>query len=108
MSQTISQPKMVSAKTPAEVLNYLVDFTPEISANEPGDTISAINSVTVQGNSGALSVVSSTINSGAMGIGIRLSGGNPGILYTITVNVSLVSGQIFERCFRLPVVAQRG
>lgn len=103
-----AQPQTVTGKTPAEVLNYLADFSAEIAANEPGDSITAINSVVCKGTPATLAVASSGINQAGTGVMIRLTSGSPGVTYSVVVNISLASSQTMERTFMVPVVAVRG
>lgn len=103
-----AQPQTLTGKTPSEVLNYLADFSAEIAANEPGDTIASIGSIAFKGAPATLYAASQGINAAKTGVMIRLSGGSAGVSYTVVVNVVMASGMIFERSFTLPVVAVRG
>lgn len=103
-----AQPTTLTGKTPAEVLNYLADFSAEIAANEPGDTIATINSIGFKGAPATLYAAAQAINQAATGVMLRLAAGSAGVTYTVTLNVTMASGMIFERSFLLPVVAARG
>lgn len=96
---------MTTGKTPAEILNFLADFSAEIAANEPTDTISSAAVAVLPTDVTASGVA---VNTARTGVTMQLSGGTAQTAYTVTTTATMTSGQIFQRSFFLPCVAARG
>jgi hypothetical protein len=88
-------------KDPADVLDYILDIGPAIVGND-GDGIATLSVSVVPNNPGGL-VVQSTTADGSC-IVLWLSGGQTGVIYTITFRITTINGRALQRSILLPVL----
>lgn len=89
-------------KDPGDTLDYVFDIAPALTAN-PGDGISALNVTISPDQPGDLDLASASVD-GARAV-LWLTGGQAGVNYTVTVNVTTGGGRTLARSIALPVVA---
>jgi hypothetical protein len=90
------------SKDPGDILDYQLDIEPALIGNE-GDTISSVDIDIEPSQPGDLNLD----NTAADGyrIVLWLSGGQPNVIYNVTVLVVLASGRTLQRTILLPVIA---
>ncbi len=88
-------------KDPVDVLDYQFDISPALVGND-GDTISTLDVTIEPANPGDL-VLNSTTTDGAVAI-LWLSGGQPGMIYTVNLMITTVNGRTINRTILLPVL----
>lgn len=91
-----------AAKDPRDILDYQVDIGPAL-AGDPGDAIATVDIAVIPGNPGDVTV-DSTVADGTRVV-LWVSGGQAGVVYTVTVQVSTVNGRTVQRSILLPVVS---
>ena len=90
------------AKDPDDVLDYQFDISPVVVGND-GDGIATLD-VTARPDQAGDIEITKVIADGPRAI-IWLSGGQAGIVYTITITIATVSGRAINRSILLPVIA---
>ncbi len=88
-------------KDPGDVLDYILDIAPAITGND-GDGIATLDVTLLPSNPGDLVVQSSTTDGSR--IILWLSGGQAGIVYTVSFNISTINGRSLQRSVLLPVL----
>lgn len=88
-------------KDPGDTLDYQLDISPAVVGNA-GDSIATLDLTISPRNPGDLSV-SSTSADGCHAV-FWLTGGQNGIVYTITVLITTVNGRTLQRSILLPVL----
>ncbi len=88
-------------KDPSDVLDYILDIGPAIVGND-GDSIATLDIGSAPANPGDLVIQSSTTDGSR--IILWLSGGQAGIVYTLTFAISTVNGRSLQRSVLLPVL----
>jgi hypothetical protein len=89
-------------KDPGDVLDYILDISPAIIGND-GDGISTLDVAISPSNPGDLTLQSSTTDGSR--IVLWLTGGQAGIVYTITFTISTTNGRSLVRSVLLPVLS---
>jgi hypothetical protein len=89
-------------KDPADVLDYVFDISAATLGNQ-GDGISTLDVSISPTGSGALQLRQSTAD-GNLAV-LWLAGGNPGVTYTVTLDIGTTNGRIIARDVLLPVLA---
>jgi hypothetical protein len=89
------------AKDPGDILDYIMDIAPAIVGND-GDGIATLDVSIAPSNPGDLVMQSSTADGSR--VILWLSGGQAGIVYTLTFNVSTINGRSLQRSILLPVL----
>jgi hypothetical protein len=100
--QTAPPPLAWPVKDPGDVLDYVVDFSAALAGNG-GDSIAGLNVTIAPGNTGDLSLNSSSAD-GDLAI-LWLSAGIAGTTYAVTVVASTNSGRTLSRTVSLRVAA---
>ena len=95
-------PLIWPAKDPGDTLDYVFDIMPALTANL-GDTIATLDVVINPANAGDLTLVSANAD-GTRAV-LWLTGGQPSIIYTVSINVTTSGGRALARSISLPVVA---
>ena len=90
------------SKDPADVLDYQVSIQPALTGNE-GDCIESADIDIHPNQPGDLSV--DNVSADGATIIIWMSGGQSGVVYTVTIKTALASGRTLQRSIFLPVVA---
>ncbi len=88
-------------KDPGDVLDYILDIHPAIVGND-GDGIASATVSISPSDPGDLDLQSITADGSR--IVLWLSGGQAGIIYTITFNIVTISGRSLQRSVLLPVL----
>jgi hypothetical protein len=88
-------------KDPSDILDYIIDIGPAISGNS-GDSVADLDITVSPGNPGDVVLQSSTTDGSR--IVLWLAAGQAGIVYTITLSISMASGRFLERSVLLPVI----
>lgn len=96
------QPLAWPEKDPGDTLDYVFDIAPALTGN-PGDTISALTVAVSPNNPGDLTLASAAAD-GTRAV-LWLSGGQPGIDYTVTIGITTACGRSLARSITVPVVA---
>jgi hypothetical protein len=89
------------AKDPGDVLDYIVDISAAILGNDR-DSVAALDIAVSPANPGDVVVQSSSADGSR--IVLWLAQGQAGIVYTITLSISMASGRMLERSVVLPVL----
>jgi hypothetical protein len=88
-------------KDPGDVLDYILDIGPAIVGND-GDGIATVEVSFAPSNPGDLQLQSTTADGSR--IVLWLSGGQAGIVYTITFFITTINGRSLQRSVLLPVL----
>jgi hypothetical protein len=88
-------------KDPADVLDYQFDIAPAVIGND-GDSIATLD-VTIEPASPGDLALNSAATDGNVAV-LWLSGGQPGIVYTVTLVITTVNGRTINRSILLPVL----
>lgn len=86
-------------KDPSAVLDYVMDWSPWLAT---GETIIASPLPLVTSANPAMTVANISVSDGDK-VRFRLSGGNAGSDYLVTVRITTSSGQVDERTIRIQV-----
>ena len=89
------------AKDPGDVLDYQLDISPALIGND-GDTISTLDIEIAPAQPGDLAMNSAAAD-GASAI-FWFTGGQPGITYSVSVNIGTTNGRNIRRTISLPVI----
>jgi hypothetical protein len=89
------------AKDPGDKLDYVFDIAAALTAN-PGDTISTLDVTISPANPGDVTLASCSAD-GTNAV-LWLSGGQPQMTYTVTLNITTVGGRALARSIALPVI----
>jgi hypothetical protein len=89
-------------KDPGDILDYQLNIEPALIGNE-GDSIESTDVDISPSQPGDLSL--DNITADGYKIILWLSGGQAGVIYTVTVRTALTSGRTLQRSILLPVVA---
>jgi hypothetical protein len=98
---TQPSPPSWPAKDPGDVLDYVLDIGPAIAGND-GDGIASVTVAIAPSKPGDL-MASSTVADGCRVI-LWFSGGQLGIVYTVTFQVKTFNGRSIQRTVLLPVL----
>ena len=90
-----------ATKDPGDVLDYTLDIGPAIVGND-GDGISTLTIAISPSNPGDLELQSSTAD-GSRAV-LWLSGGQTGVIYTVTFSITTLGGRSLQRSVLLPVL----
>jgi hypothetical protein len=90
------------AKDPEDVLDYQFDIAPAVTGND-GDGIATLDVTARPDHAGDIEITKVTAD-GTRAI-IWVAGGQPSIVYTITMSITTVSGRSINRSILLPVMA---
>jgi len=105
---TALQPAILNNKFAYDSVLYTLDFSNVLVS---GDSISNIDNISIS-PSGYLTVSSGIIVSGALGVSgavqTRIASGQPGVLYTLTYEITTTEGDQFSRQALLQVQAPDG
>ena len=88
-------------KDPSDVLDYILDIGPAIVGND-GDRIATLDVSLAPSNPGDLVMRSSTTD--GCRVILWLSGGQAGMVYTLTFAISTINGRSLQRSVLLPVL----
>ena len=89
------------AKDPGDILDYILDIAPAIVGND-GDGIATLDVSVSPSNPGDLIIQSSSTDGSR--VVLWLSGGQASTVYTLTFNISTLSGRSLLRSVLLPVL----
>ena len=89
-------------KDPGDVLDYVLDIGPAIVGNDGDGIANAIVSV-APSNPGDLLATNTTADGSR--VILWLSGGQAGVIYTITFSITTYNGRSLQRTVLLPVVS---
>jgi hypothetical protein len=89
------------AKDPADVLDYQFDISPALVGND-ADAIATLDVTIEPANPGDLTLNSATAD-GPVAV-LWLSGGQPGIVYTVNLAIGTTNGRTINRAILLPVL----
>lgn len=89
-------------KDPGDVLDYILDIGPAIVGND-GDGIATVGVSVAPSDPGDLVVDSSSADGSQ--IILWLSGGQAGIIYTVTFSITTLNGRSLQRTVLLPVLS---
>jgi hypothetical protein len=89
-------------KDPNDILDYQFDISPALIGNE-GDSIATLDVVISPNNPGDLTLNEAQAD-GPSAV-LWLSGGQAGIVYTVTVMISTTNGRALQRSIVLPVLS---
>jgi hypothetical protein len=89
-------------KDPADILDYQFDISPAFVGND-GDSILTLDATISPANPGDLTLASATAD-GPRAV-FWLTGGQAGIIYTVTVMIGTTNGRNIQRSILLPVLA---
>lgn len=95
------QPLMWPEKDPGDTLDYTFEIAPALSGN-PGDTIASLGVTISPNNPGDLTLMSASAD-GTRAI-LWLTGGQPNVNYTVTINIATACGRALARSIALPVM----
>lgn len=90
------------AKDPDDILDYQFDIAPAVIGND-GDGIATLDVTARPDQAGDVEITKVTAD-GPRAI-IWVAGGQPGLVYTITISITTVSGRAINRSILLPVMA---
>ncbi len=99
---TAPPPLNWAAKDPKDVLDYQFDIRPAIIGND-GDSISEVHVEISPDVAGGL-VLNSSIADGSRVV-LWISGGEAGVIYTVTLKIRTTSGRVVQRSVLLPVLS---
>lgn len=88
-------------KDPGDILDYIFDIGPAIVGND-GDGILTLSVTSSPSNPGDLVVQNTTVDGSH--VVLWLSGGQAGIIYTITFSIGTTNGRLIQRSVLLPVL----
>ncbi|HEY7579407.1 MAG TPA: hypothetical protein VH855_17575 [Acetobacteraceae bacterium] len=88
-------------KDPADVLDYQFDISAALVGND-GDAITTLDVTIEPANPGDLTLNSATAD-GPLAV-LWLSGGQPGIVYTVNLAIGTANGRVINRAILLPVL----
>jgi hypothetical protein len=88
-------------KDPSDVLDYQFDISLAVAGND-GDSIATLDVTVEPANPGDLTLNSASAD-GTMAV-LWLSGGQAGIVYTITLVIATTNGRTIQRSILLPVL----
>lgn len=97
-SQVLAWP----AKDPGDILDYVFDVMPALTAN-PGDGIGTLDVTISPSNPGDLTMASCAAD-GTRAV-LWLGGGQAQTTYTVTISITTAGGRALVRSVALPVVA---
>lgn len=89
------------AKDPADVLDYQFDISPALVGND-SDGIATLDVTIEPANPGDLTLSSATAD-GPVAV-LWLTGGQPGIVYTVNLAIGTTNGRTISRAILLPVL----
>lgn len=90
-----------AAKDPTDVLDYRFDITAALLGND-GDGIATLDVSIEPANPGDLTLNSATTD-GTVAV-LWLAGGQAGVVYTVTLELSTLNGRTISRSILLPVL----
>jgi hypothetical protein len=94
-------PPIWPAKDPGDVLDYVLDIGPAVTGND-GDGIASVAVAIAPSDPG--DVVAGSIVADGCRVILWLSGGQVGVVYTITFRVTTFNGRSLQRTVLLPVL----
>ena len=101
-SVSVPVPLNWAAKDPRDVLDYQVDIGPALVGDE-GDAIATMDLAVSPDGVGDLAVTSSVAD--GTRIVVWFAGGQSGVVYTVTIEVTTINGRALQRSILLPVIS---